>query len=106
MFTQDYNVFIKKKNEIFKRVELNKNSLPIKNGNCIIPEGVTSIGYRCFYECKSLTNIQLPSSLRSIGDYAFRSYSGDRVPLKQVEVPQNCKIGNKAFNDDCIIIRK
>ena len=69
-------------------------------------EGVTSIGGFCFSDCSSLTNIQLPSSLISIGDGAFRSWHGDKVPLKQVEVPKNCKIGYKAFDDDCKVIRK
>ena len=71
-----------------------------------IPEGVTSIRNSCFYECRSLTNIQLPSSLLSIGEYAFRTYYGYKVPLKQVEVPKNCKIGYKAFEGDCKVIRK
>ena len=32
---------------------------------------VTSLGYRCFYDCSSLTSINIPSSVTSIGDYAF-----------------------------------
>ena len=117
LYQVDYEVFKKRKeNEIFKRVELNskgnywsrKYPLPIEKGNCIIPEGVTSIGNNCFYECSSLTNIELPSSLISIGDYAFgHEYDWEsKVPLKQVEVPKNCKIGYKAFEDDCKVIRK
>ncbi|MDD7754208.1 MAG: leucine-rich repeat domain-containing protein, partial [Clostridiales bacterium] len=73
-----------------------------------IPEGVTSIGDYCFTYCESLTSIQLPSSLLSIGRYAFcHEYDWEsKVPLKQVEVPKNCKIGNKAFEEDCKVIRK
>ena len=76
----DYEMFKnKKENEIFKIVELNRKEtdhkreypLPIENGNCVVPEGVTSIGNCCFIECRSLTNIQLPSSLISIGYHAF-----------------------------------
>ena len=106
----------KKENEIFKIVELNRKEtdykreypLLIENGNCVVPEGVTSIANRCFYECSSLTNIQLPSSLISIGKYAFCHECDweSKVPLKQVEVPKNCKIGYKAFDDDCKVIRK
>ena len=69
----DYEIFKKRKeNEIFKRVELNskeiewrrrKYPLPIENGKCIIPEGITSIGDNCFNECSTLTNISLPSTL-------------------------------------------
>ena len=67
---------------------------------------MTTIGNQCFNGCKSLTNIELPSSLKSIGEYAFKSSFFGKVPLKQVEIPMNCKIGMNAFNDDCIIIRK
>ena len=69
---------------------------------------MTSIGNYCFSGCRSLTNVQLPSSLLSIDEYAFcHEYDWEsKVPLKQVEVPKNCKIGNKAFDDDCKVIRK
>ena len=36
-----------------------------------IPDSVTSIGYRAFYDCDSLTSITIPDSVTSIGDYAF-----------------------------------
>ena len=71
-----------------------------------IPEGVTSIGEDCFNGCRSLTSVQLPSSLMSIDEYAFRTQYGDKVPIEQVEVPKNCKIGNKAFEYYCKVIRK
>ena len=45
-------------------------------------------------------------SCNYIGKYAFRTQYGDKIPIKQVEVPKNCKIGNKAFDDDCKVIRK
>ena len=72
----------------------------------IIPEGVTSLGFGCFDGCKSLTSVQLPSSLTSIGESAFSSKYEAKVPMKQVEVPKNCKIGKHAFEDDCKVIRK
>ena len=53
---------------------------------------MTSIGDNWFYKCLSLTNVQLPSSLKSIGDNAF---SG--TGLKEVEVPKNYKNGEWAF---------
>ena len=80
LYQVDYEVFKKRKeNEIFKRVEWNSKGyswsgeypLPIEKGNCIIPEGVTSIGNYCFDGCSSLTSIELPSSLISIGEHAF-----------------------------------
>jgi hypothetical protein len=36
-----------------------------------VPPGVTSIGERAFYYCKSLSSITLPASLTAIGEYAF-----------------------------------
>ena len=36
-----------------------------------IPDSVTSIGDYAFYWCKSLTSVEIPDSVESIGDYAF-----------------------------------
>ena len=36
-----------------------------------IPEGVTSIGYRAFYNCKELCSIYIPDSVKSIDNDAF-----------------------------------
>ena len=81
------------------------------------PEGVTSIGKECFNGCSSLTNVQLPSSLLSIGDYAFysiepyilfekHSSKTKKLPLKYVEVPKNCKIGKCSFENSCEVVLK
>ncbi|MBQ5619954.1 MAG: leucine-rich repeat protein, partial [Alistipes sp.] len=37
-----------------------------------IPDSVTSIGYCAFYDCTSLTSVTIPDSVTSIGDEAFR----------------------------------
>ena len=66
-----------------------------------IPEGVTRIGEYCFYECSSLTNIQLPTSLLYIGENAFKN-----TKLVKIEVPKNCVIRRQAFEDSCKVIRK
>ena len=61
-----------------------------------IPEGVTSIGERAFYNCTSLTSIYIPEGVTSIGDYAFEScYS-----LASVHIPKSVtSIGYGAFGD-------
>ena len=41
-----------------------------------IPESVTSIGESAFRGCSGLTSITIPDSVTSIGDYAFRGCSG------------------------------
>ena len=87
--------------ENVKEIKIN-----IKYGKCIIPEGITSIGDRCFNGCATLTNISLPSTLINIGNYSFSSLYGEKVPLKQVEVPKNCKIGEHSFEYYCKVIRK
>ena len=41
--------------------------------NITIPDSVTSIGVWSFYNCSSLTSITIPDSVTSIGNYAFQS---------------------------------
>ena len=40
-------------------------------GDVVIPDGVTIIGPEAFRSCYNLTNITIPNSIISIGDYAF-----------------------------------
>jgi hypothetical protein len=64
-----------------KSVEVT-SGVPAYTGDVVIPETVTysdteytvtSIGEKAFYECSSLSSIELPASVTSIGDYAFDS---------------------------------
>ena len=59
-----------------------------------IPEGVTSIGERAFYNCSSLTSITLPEGVTSIGDSAFQDCSS----LTSITLPEGVtSIGDAAF---------
>lgn len=58
----------------------------------IIPEGVISIGNSAFLECSQLKYVELPSSLKSIGDNAFRTEHLDTVRVnfrEPIPLPKN-----------------
>ena len=59
-----------------------------------IPNSVTSIGGRAFYNCRGLTSINIPNSVTSIGDEAFYNCRG----LTSVTIPNSVtSIGQSAF---------
>lgn len=95
-----------------------------KDKDVVIPDGVTSIGDKAFYECSSLTSITIPDGVISIGDEAFqwcRSLTSIAIPdsvtsigveafsrcrsLTSVTIPNGVtSIGNGAF-EDCSSLR-
>jgi hypothetical protein len=65
-----------------------------KESHVVIPKRVTKIGRDAFYNCTSLTSIELPNSLTSIGNNAFRNC----VNLKSINIPNSVtEIGMAAF---------
>lgn len=63
------------------------------DGECNIPDSVTTIGYGTFDQCKSLTSIYIPNSVTSIGNGAF---SGNHNNLKQITIGSGItSIGNQ-----------
>ena len=75
-------------------IETATNTLIAGCQNTIIPNSVTSIGYRAFYECSSLTSITIPNSVTSIGNYAFYYCTS----LTSITIPNSVtSIGNSAF---------
>lgn len=65
-----------------------------REGAYTIPEGVITIGYHAFYNCKKLSVIVFPDSVVTIENYAFVGCSG----ISELNLPQNLKkIGQGAF---------
>ena len=94
LYKVNYKIFKKrKKNEIFKNVVLttkfsewkreSKYQIPIKDGNFIVPEGVTIIQNNWYGDCRTITSVQLPSSLRSIGYSAFEDTNISTITIPE-----------------------
>ena len=61
----------------------------------VIPNSVTSIGNYAFYNCTWLTSVVIPNSVTRIGEMAFAGCSG----LKSIEIPNSVtSIGSSAFS--------
>jgi len=66
--------------------------------NVTIPVGVTGIGYRAFTLCSGITGITIPTSVTSVGEGAFSFCHG----LTSLTIPTSVtSIGDEAFSD-CI----
>ena len=60
----------------------------------VIENGITSISNYAFYQCYYLTEVTLPDSLKTIGDYSFYY-----TALKSLTIPDGVtSIGDSAFN--------
>ena len=66
-----------------------------KGGDVVIPDSVTSIGNRVFYDCHRLTSISIPDSVTSIGKEAFSNCSSPT----SISIPDSVtSIGEEAFS--------
>ena len=68
-------------------IETATNTLVAGCKNTIIPSSVTSIGNFAFDGCSGLTSVTIPSSVTSIGDWAFYGCSGLTSVKVDLETP-------------------
>ena len=74
-------------------IETSSNILVAGCVNTVVPNGITSIGYGAFERSK-LTTLRLPSSVTSIGQYAYAYCDG----LTAITIPDNVTtLGDYAF---------
>ena len=66
-------------------IETASNTLLAGFKNTKIPSSVTSIGDFAFFDCSGLTSVVIPNSVTSIGIYAFSGCSG----LTSIEIPNS-----------------
>ena len=79
-------------NPLYYSHHLYMNSSEITN--LVIPNSVTSIGNYAFYGCISLSSVTIPNSVTSIGNYAFYGCSG----LTTITIGSGVKrISDRAF---------
>ncbi len=80
--------------EVFRNA-VNLNSVKI-------PDSVTSIGNYGFYNCQSLTNIDLPAKLETIGESAFSNCKR----LEKVEIPESITSMGKFAFSGCTLLQE
>ena len=90
------NKFYDSREDCNALIESATNTLLLGSRHTVIPEGITSIGNKAFYNIKEIKTIVVPESVTSIGEYAFAGCSS----LTALVIPENVSsIGRAAFSD-------
>lgn len=58
-----------------------------------LPRRLEAIGNRTFYDCPELRDLQLPATLRSVGEYAF----GYTYNFHHADIPEGLTVGGAAY---------
>ena len=64
--------------------------------SAVIADGITGIKENAFNCCRSMTSVQLPSTLTEIGEYAFRL-----CPINSVDIPAGITVINSHAFEGC-----
>ncbi|EDR28659.1 hypothetical protein, conserved [Entamoeba dispar SAW760] len=88
-----YSKYLKEKEQgnICKNIKYTKSDR--KSYGNTIPLEVKSLGYECFYECLSLTSINIPTSITKLGDCCFNrcsSLTTIKIPSSVSEIGDGC----------------
>ncbi len=90
------NMVYDSRNDCNAIIETSTDTLIVGCKKTIIPNSVTSIGYRAFYGCTGLTSITIPNSVTRIGNEAFWGCTR----LTSITIPNNVtSIGIGAFSN-------
>ena len=98
-----YTSYLFKKSDVKDDVIIKDNTLLKYVGSghqYVIPEGITEISDYAFFAARSLSRVEIPDSVKKIGEKAFLTTSLTEVDLASVE-----EIGNGAFML-CILLEK
>ena len=71
IFVEEGNTVYDSRNNCNALIETESNKLITGCMNTVIPNDITSIGDRAFYDCRSLTSVTIPKSVSSIGENVF-----------------------------------
>ena len=96
-YSKDWKRLLKAPESLSGKYSIRKGVKVIWNGafgmcesltNINIPNSVTTIGYSAFAYCDSLTSINIPNSVTTIGDWAFRACKS----LTSITIPNSVVI--------------
>ena len=98
----DASAFIFNNGKITGLTEYGKTLSDIVIPTTINGISVTGIGYEAFYNCDSLTSIEIPNSVTSIGDEAFYNCSSLTIYWEAQSQPSGWSSGWNYYNGPVI----
>lgn len=80
-------------------IETESNTLLLGSANTIIPDGVESIAWGAFYQCRGLKSVNIPASVEFIDEFVFAYCSG----LESIVVEDGNEVYDSRDNCNAII---